>query len=270
MRSAPFVFATLAIVCSSCVGTTGGGLVTFDAYASGPSDATSPLVFDTQTGFHVTLATATLHIGAVYLTTSPQNESSANTSCIEPGQYVAEVPDGADVDLLSPAAQAFSAQGDGSVAVATTGEIWLTGDDINAAQDPTKIVVLKGTASRAGSSWPFEATVTIGDNRAKPASDPSQPGLNPICKRRIAEVSPIRTSILAHASLRVRVDPRGWFNSVDFSQLDEVQTTPTPLYRIPDSDSSGTTGATAGRNLFTGILTGVLPSGQSAYSFSFQ
>ena len=131
-------------------------------------------------------------------------------------------------------------------------------------------VELGGTASRGASVWPFEASVTIGANRAKPVTDPSQPGLNPICKRRIVVVSPIDTPIVGAASLYVTVDPRGWFNSVDFSQLDLVQTSPSPLYQIPDSDNSGTTGAVAGRNLLTGILTGVLPSGASAISFAFR
>jgi hypothetical protein len=263
-------FAGATLACLSCLGTTGGGLVTFKAYASGPIDAASPLAFDTGMGFHVTLTTATMHIGAVYLTASTPNPGSQNTSCIEPGQYITEVPYPADVDLLSSAAQPFSGQGDGSVNVALTGEVWLTGGDINAPNDTTKVVKLKGTASRSGSSWPFEATVTIGANRTKPVSDPSQPGLNPICKRRILVISPIDTPVVAGASLYVRVDPRGWFNEVDFSQLDLIQTTPSVLYQIPDDDNSPTTGAAAGRNLFTGILTGVLPSGANPITFSFQ
>ncbi|MDP9150931.1 MAG: hypothetical protein M3O36_13455 [Myxococcota bacterium] len=261
--------AGLVVASASCVGTTGGGLVKFSAYASGPPDATSPLAFDTRTGFHVTLTTASMHIGAVYLTTTPQNVGSVSTSCIEPGQYLGEVPGGADVDLLSSMAQPFSVQGDGSVGVALSGEVWLTGGDINAANDSTKVVTLRGTATRGSGVWPFRAQVTLGANRTRPVSDPAQPGLNPICKRRIVQVSPIDTPIVAGASLYVRVDPRGWFNSVDFSQLDRVQSTPSPLYEIPDSDSSSTAGATAGRNLLTGILTSALPSGASAVSFGF-
>jgi hypothetical protein len=268
MRAASLgLAASVLLACGvSCVGTTGGGLITFDAYGAGPADAASPLVFDTETGFHVELTTATLHIGAVYLTATAGNPGSQNTSCIEPGQYLAEVTGAADVNLLSPTPQPFAVQGDASIDVARTGEIWLTGGDINAPADPTKIVTLAGTASRGGQSWPFEATVTIGDNRSKPIDDPAQPGLNPICKRRIVQVSPIDTRIKGGASLVVRVDPRAWFNLADFSQLDVVQTTPTTLYQFPDSDDDAKTGAA----LFTGILTGVLPSGQSAYSFSFQ
>jgi hypothetical protein len=266
------VFAAAAL---SCVGTTGGGLVTFNAYASGPADAASPLVFDTGTGFHVTLTTATMHIGAVYLTATPANLSSQDTSCIEPGRYLAEVPGGVDVDLLSPAPQAFAVQGDGSIDVAVTGEIWLTNGDVNDPDDSreladggttAEVVTLAGIAARAGSSWPFEASVTIGDNRLKPVSDPALPGLNPICKRRIVVVSPIDTPVRAGSALYVRVDPRALVRLVDFSELDLVQSTPTPLYQIPDSDDSPTTGATAGRNLLTGILT----AGTSSYSFTFQ
>ncbi|MDP9035006.1 MAG: hypothetical protein M3O50_09370 [Myxococcota bacterium] len=267
MNRAAIALAGLVVASASCVGTTGGGLVKLTAYASGPPDATSPLAFDTRTGFHVSLRTASMHIGAVYLTTTPQNVGSGSTSCIEPGQYIAEVPGGADVDLLSSVAKPFAVQGDGSVGLARTGEVWLTGGNVNAVDDSTKVVVLQGTATRGGNAWPFRAQVTIGSNRSRPVTDPAQPGLNPICKRRIVQVSPIATSIVAGASLYVRVDPRGWFNSVDFSQLDLVQSTPSRLYEIPDSDSSGTAGATAGRNLLTGILTSALPSGASAFSF---
>ncbi len=259
-----------ALAFAACVGTTGGHLVTFTAYASGPADAASPLTFDTPAGFHVTLTSAAMHIGAAYLTTTPQNVSSVNTSCIEPGQYIAEVPGGVDVNLLSAAPQPFSVPGDGTVGRALSGEIWLTGGAINATIDTTKVVRLEGTATRDGSTWPFDASVTIGANRTKPVGDPSLPGLNPICKRRIVQVSPIDAAVVAGASLYVRVDPRGWFDSVDFSALDLVQTTPSTLYEIPDSDQSPTAGAAAGRNLFTGILTGVLPSGSSAIRFTFE
>ncbi len=239
--------------------------MTFDAYASGPADATSPLAFETELGFQVTLTKATMHVGAVYLTATAANLSSQDSSCIEPGRYLAEVPGPADVNLLSAAPQAFSVRGDGSVDVAVTGELWPTGGDINATDDSTEVLALEGTATRGGMSWPFEATVTIGENRTKPTSNPALPGLNPICKRRIVVVSPIQTPIVAGKSLYVRVDPRELVRLVDFSQLDLVQTTPSPLYQVPDSDTADTAGAAAGRDLFTGILT----AGSSAFDFTF-
>ena len=248
----------------ACAGTTGSGLVAFPAYAAGPGDATSPLAFDLSSGFHVVLTTATLHLGAVYLTASASKAGSQSTSCVEPGRYVAEVAGSVDVDLLSPDPTPFSVEGSGTADEALTGEIWLTGGDVNDETDPTTLVTLAGTATRGSSTYPFEAKVTISSNRSKP-----QPGLNPLCKRRIVEVSPIATTVSPGASLVVRVDPRGWFNAIDFSKLDLESTSPA-LYRIPDSDDSGTAGAVAGRNLLTGILTGVLPSGESAYSFTFQ
>jgi hypothetical protein len=263
---APALFASTAF---ACAGSTGSGLVSFPAYAAGPPDATSPLAFDTSGGYHVSLTTATMHIGAVYLTTSAFGASSASTSCIEPGRYVAEVAGGVDVNLLSPDGQPFSVTGTGTVDQALTGELWLTGGDVTSETDTTPIVTLAGTATRGTESYPFEATVTISSNRTKPVTDPSQPGLNPLCKRRIVQVAPISVDVVAHESLYVRVDPRGWFNSIDFSKLD-VESTDPPLYQIPDSDSSPTAGAVAGRNLLTGILTGVLPSGASTYSFDFE
>jgi len=254
---------------SSCVGTTGSGIVSFPAYASGPADAMVPLTFTTAGGFQVALTTATMHIGAVYVTDSAPNPSSQNTSCIEPGRYIAEVAGPVDVNLLSAAPQPFSVMGTGTVDVAQTAEIWLTGGDINAQNDSTEVVTVAGTATRGSTVIPFSAKVTIGDNRLKRVSDVSQPGLNPICKRRIVQVSPLNTSVADRSALYVRVDPRGWFNSVDFTTLELAPTEP-PSFEIPDDDFDTGSGADAGRNFFTGILTGVLPSGVSAYSFQFE
>jgi hypothetical protein len=274
MRARPALLARLAsaalaaALTASCLGTTGSALVTFPAYASGPADAAAPLVFDSGRGFHVTLTAVTMHIGAAYVTASVLNQSSQSSSCIEPGRYIAQVPGSADVDLLSPAPQPFLALGSGTSDPSETAEVWLTGGDVNADEDATPVVTIAGTARRGADSYPFEARVTIGGNRKKPVSDPAQPGLNPICKRRIIEVSPVRVRLAPGGALRLRVDPRGWFNSVDFSALDLESSAPL-LYSFPDSDSSGTTGEAAGRSLFTGILTGVLPSGESAYSFTY-
>jgi hypothetical protein len=100
--------------------------------------------------------------------------------------------------------------------------VWLVGEtnDVNAMDDTTVIVALAGTATGGGKTYPFQASVTIGSNRAIPVSDPSQPGLNPICKQRI--VTPIPTDLALHqgGALFLTVDPSGFFTNVDFSLLD--------------------------------------------------
>lgn len=226
-----------AIVAGACVGTTGGDLVTFPAYASGPADATAgqPFRFMTSLGYDVTLTTARLHIGAVYMNQSTPASVSQDTSCTLAGIYVAEVTGGLDVDVLSPALQPFPTPGFGTTEKAKTGEVWLMGGNVNAETDPTVILQITGTATKEGVAYPFEGAITIGQNRSIPP-DPAQPGASPICKQRV--VSPIRIELTPRAGgqLVVRVDPRGLFNNVELSELEQVQQVP-PLYRFKDTSA---------------------------------
>ncbi len=102
---------------------------------------------------------------------------------------MASVPGGVDVDVLDGTPKAFSEPGQGTATHALAGELWLTGGDINAPSDSTVILETSGTAAQGDVSMPFKGQVTISQNRAIPASDPSMPGANPICKQRI--VTPI-------------------------------------------------------------------------------
>jgi hypothetical protein len=264
--------AALALLLCSCVGTTGSGLVTFTGYGAGPVGVHGAYTFPAGAGYTVTLTAATLHVGAMYVTDSAPTMSSANTSCVNPGRYVLQVPYGTDINLLSDAPQLFPYVGSGTADPTLTGEVWLVhatadtqGDTIDEESDPLPVVTLAGQAARDGVTYPFTASVTIGDNRAKKVSDPAQPGLNPICKRRIIAGIPAALKASDGGRLVLRVDPAGWFNLVDFASLASLTGAGAPPYAIPDTDA-----ATAGASLFTGILTGVLPSGQSAYSFSFE
>lgn len=223
--------AMLAVL-GGCVETTGGDMVTFHALAAGPADATSPLPFQAG-GFRVTLRRARLHVGAVYLNESAPISVSQETSCLLPGLYAAQVTASVDVDLLSPEPVVFPELGRGNSRPAISGEVWLSGGDVNASDDNTVILDVAGTAIKDGIEWPFEGALTIGSNRAIAVKDPALPGSNPICKQRI--VSPIPTSVtLADGgTLTLRIDPRGMFSNVDFSQLVQVQASPL-LYRFVD------------------------------------
>ena len=259
------VLSAVAVV--GCHLDSGSSIVDFLPYGAGPADAVGSVEFTSPLGFDVTLTRVSAHVGAIYLTTAVSGGDSANTSCVEPGLYIGEVPGAGNLDLLDPAPQEFTVTGDGTSGTVTTAEIWLTNGDINATDD-SAVITLEGTAEKANEVYPFSASVSIGSNRLKPVTNPALPGLNPICKRRIVTVTTPPFSTADAENLVVRMDPRGWFNSVDFSQLDPDPANP-GRFVIPDSDSSGTVGEAAGRNLFTGILTGVLPSGKSAYSFAF-
>lgn len=218
------VLLVSAASASSCNGTTGGELLRFHAYGAGPEDAVagSSYGFSTGRGYEVVLDRAKLHLGAVYLNRSRPTSVASDTSCTLAGIYVAEVPGPLDLDVLDPGPQEFSVEGYTTTDFAPTGEVWLTGGDIDAESDPTVILDVSGTASKDGVDYAFEGQLTIGQNREDAVENPGLPGAHPICKERV--VSPVATEIAPTkgGSLLVRVDPRGWFANVDFKKLEVV------------------------------------------------
>jgi len=206
----------LAATLAAC-GTTGGNVVTFDVTAQGaPGAATN----DTALGWHVVLSRAHLYVGAVYLNLEVPNSGAQTTACILPGVYTAEELYPLDVDVLSAAPQPFPQPGTGTDDEARTGEVWLTGGDVNADSDSTVVADLAGTATNATQTIPFTAGITISEaNRGIPASNPAQPSQHPICKQRI--VTPIPIDLRPHdgGTLAVTVDTTQWFANVDFTQL---------------------------------------------------
>ncbi len=75
------VAATLVALClASCVGTTGGDVIDFNAAASGPAGAKKGMQFTTGLGWHVQLEKAELHVGAVYLNEAVPVSGSQQTT----------------------------------------------------------------------------------------------------------------------------------------------------------------------------------------------
>jgi hypothetical protein len=263
------VAAVLAGAASaSCVGTTGGALVTFPAAAAGiaGADANGALEFTSDEGWDVVLTKATLHVGAVYLDQSQPVSGSQGTTCILPGTYVGQVTPtlsaaaGLDVDLLSPTPQPFSVHGQGTtLPEALVGQLWLTGGDVNTVVDNTPILALAGTATNAsGTAIPFSATITIGSNRS--TTDPQgAAGGDPICKERIVSV-PASLYVETSGGLLVTVDPRQLFLNVNFSQLTMG---PNGTYAFSDDPTSSDYTAPS-RNLYQN-----LHSAGSLYTFSW-
>jgi len=225
--------AVLAL-CTSCVGTTGGQVIDFEAAAAGPPDANGELDFTNGRGWQITLTSATLHVGAMYLVEALPTSGAQATSCILPSTYVAEVTDGLDVDLLSSAPQTFPTRGHGTTSLALAGQVWLTQGLVDSAEQSAPILALAGTAARDSDVRPFTAQVTISaSNRTPNASD--SPFANPICKQRV--VSPIATTVQVEdrGGLLLRVDPRLLFVNVDFDAL-----SPSPdgeVYAFKDDSS---------------------------------
>jgi hypothetical protein len=268
----PLVACATAV--ASCTGTTGDELVTFSAYAAGATGAAEPFTIN---GFSVALTSAKMRIGAVYVDESPLSTGAEGPTCIAPGVYSAQVPGGVEVDLMSSAPQEFSVYGNGTADPGLSWEVWLTDGDINEV-NTAHMVDLQGVATRLtdGATFSFGAIVTINDNRLIPVSDPSQPGLNPICKQRIIQIGGIDLTPFQGGALQVTVDPRKWFDlDLDFStlplassavcQLDPASNYGTSTYCIPDTNFASGAGASQGQELFSGILTG----GAAAYSVSY-
>jgi hypothetical protein len=243
-----FTLPLLGLLSGSCGGSTGDNLVTFTAAAAGPADPPASGHFgdfDNDRGWHIALTHAVVHIGAVYLNQSVPVSGAQNTDCFLPGTYVAEVTTGQDVDVLSPEPQPFPKLGTGVTIPALTGQVWLTGGNINTVADTTPILSVSGTADRGGVVLPFTGTITIGSSRASTTSSTTLAGANPICKQRI--VSPIPTSVEPQTtgSLLLRIDPRRVFANIEFATL------PAPLpdtYTFPD-DSSDQPSANLYQNL---------------------
>lgn len=221
---------------AGCVGTTGGEIVTFDAFAAGPEDAVAgqPYTFETGRGYAVTLTKAELFVGAVYLNQSRPASVGSNTSCFLTGIYVAEVTEGLRVDVLSPELQPFPEPGSGTTGRALAAEVWLFGGrDINEPTDPTVILDVAGTAEKDGETYPFEGEITISDNRVVPPSSPALPGAAPICKERVVTPIPADVELSPGDDLVLRIDPRGLFRNVEFRDLEQVPGSP-PLYLFRD------------------------------------
>lgn len=240
LRSAIFASALLSAV--SCIGSTGGERVSFQASAAGPKDAVpgKPLVFATSSGFSVTLTSAKLHVQAFYLDRRDRTRPERETSCYNADAYVGELRTSTDIDLLSGTPQPFAAPGDALAGVVNSADVWLGEGDINAfTQASARQVVLHaaGIASRGTETFPFAVDFRIDANRAKAPDSTALPGSNPICQQRIVSKIPTGFYVGGPGSLVLRVDPRPMFDAVDFSQVPKESDSPIS-YRFVDDDST--------------------------------
>ena len=234
---------------TSCVGTTGSDLLTFNAAAAGPTAAVEgqPYTFTTGRGYTVTLTKATLHIGGVYLNFARPESGAQSTDCILPGLYVAEVTSGFEVNLLSPTPQPFPQKGEATETPAVIGEVWLTHGDVNDPGDSSPILTVEGTATQNGKDYPFQGSISIGENKLQPVTDPSMPSAHPICKERIVTGIEAPITPKKGGSLLLRIDPKGFFANVNFSQLTKVSDSPL-LYQFDD-----TLAGQPNKNLYLGL-----------------
>lgn len=248
------VLLAAALLGAGCLDTTGNRLVGFKAQASGDPAAGAvkgqPLSFTSGRGYDVTLTTAKLFVGAVYLSTlEPMTASgSVDAPCVTPGLTTGEVRGGLEVNLLDPTPQPFPVDGVGTDLPTRSAQLWLTSGDVNADDDAQVILQVEGTATRSGASWPFVGRLTLGKNRALPPKSAALPSANPICEQRIVTPIPFSTALDGRA-LWLKVDPRAYFASVNFGTLQQVSDSP-PAYAFRNDAA---TAEQADNALFNGL-----------------
>jgi hypothetical protein len=249
-----------SLLCVACVGQTGGNSILFPVAAAGPEDAVAgqPLAFSSG-AFDVVLTQATLHVGAVYLDQTAPVSGQQATGCYLTGTYLAQETSALNVDLLNPALQPFPSKALGiTEPPALIGQVWLTGGDINAADDTTPILMVAGTATESGTEYPLTGTVTIGANHVPTGAGTG--GGDPICKQRIVTPIPAALTIQKMGGLLLRIDPRLFFAGIDFSQLPAGTNTADYVF---SNDPSAADYFPTGQDLFSN-LTSIGP-----YTFSW-
>jgi hypothetical protein len=246
--------ALASALAGACIGTTGSEVVAFDAYAAGPEDARGAgYTFTTGRGYVVTLDRMKLRIGGVYLNRSLPISGGQERACFLTGVYVGQVPSELLVDVLDGRPQRFPVRGSGTRDLARAGEVWLTGRRVDAEDDPSVILDVAGTARLGTSVYPFDGRLTIGKNRRTAQNDPVRPGADPLCSQRIVSPIPVDLTPEDGGSLLVRVDPRGVFANVEFSELAPVSVTP-PAYQFADvADGQPSTAIYAGMRAAAGV-----------------
>jgi hypothetical protein len=216
-------------LCISCNGTTGFELANFYAAARGPSDAVKgqPYRFDLD-GQHVTLLSATLHVGALYLTQSVPTSGGGPAPCVLPGTYdgvfVGQVRGGGDIDLLDPSPQPLSVTGEGSTVPAATGQVWLTHGDVNTANDPLPILTITGSVVSNGTARTFSGGLTVNSKDCSTGSGSSSsnallPGEVQICQARIIQGVHADLTLAQAGTLVLVIDPKLLLLNVDLTQL---------------------------------------------------
>lgn len=240
----------LLLTASGCIDSTGNALVTFQANASAAPEvgavAGQPLRFTTPRGFDVTLTTARVFVGAMYLSTVEPTTASGSLEepCVANGITTGEVRGGLEIDALDPTPQPFPSEGFGSTLPTRSASLWLTNGDVNATDERTIVLRVEGTATRGMDTYPFTGALRIGANRVTPPRNPALPSSNPICEQRIVTPLAFDTTLSQGATLRLLVDPRAFFTSVDFSTLQQVSMTP-PMFRFRDDTATAEQADTA-------------------------
>ena len=207
---------------AGCGGSTGGALVT-PSFAVGGLErdpGAGPLGFASGRGWQITLEAAAMTLGPIYF-----NIGAPNGEAFRGPLVIVQVTHQVVVDLLDPVLHPVPGGADGQSGRAVVAEIGLlppdaSSSDADRARFGQAFGLIAGRASKAGVEIPFAGVLAIDRSLATP-----QTPLAALQRVRSAAVDLEFTA--APQQLTMRVDPRLWFESVEFDQL---------LAGAPDAD----------------------------------
>jgi hypothetical protein len=213
--------ALLCLALMSC-GTTGGKLIQIGFRAGGLSRAPAgPLTFTTPQGWTVTLQTARIALGPFYFNVSPPV-----TDTFRGGLVIIEATEQVIVDPLDPTLKDVAGGADGQTENAVACEIGLFPPDATASAGNRQLLggpncaspqcnvfaYVAGTATKGATTVPFAGNIAVNPSQV------SQQSPLPYLQR--VNGATVNLSFTAQTQVvELRVDPRGWFNTADFSAL---------------------------------------------------
>lgn len=238
----------LATANVGCGDETGAARVTFSARAGGiERDATQPMRFTTDTGWTVTLTTARMAVGPLYLNTlealqadrrSPLRRAAEGlfmgtawahgADHLGAGQVIGQVTTQIEVDLLAPTPVELPGGGAGIDAPARTAEAWLYNRDGELGGAAVRV---QGVAEREGVSLRFAGALVIDASLATEVT--------PLEAARRVRGIPVNFTLAQGGALTVRIDPRGWFTHADFSELASATVDPEAVREFSLRDNVG-------------------------------
>jgi hypothetical protein len=213
---------------TGCAPSTGGDHVTFSVRGGGFEHPDTPVRFTTNSGWNVTLLTARIALGPVYLNTvaplAHHNVIQRVSDFLVPsawahgeshlglGQIVGQVTQQIEVDVLSSNTVEIPSGGDGIDLPVRSAEVWLYNRE--GSMGGTAIRV-EGTAERdiedRHEQVHFRGALVIDASIATPQT--------PIDVARRVRGIPVDFTLAHGGVLTMRVDPRTWFQGADFSEL---------------------------------------------------
>jgi hypothetical protein len=200
----------LAAALGGC-GSTGGHLISVPLQAGGLArDSTVPLTFTTSSGWTVTLTNAHLSVGPIYLNASPPSTFDQRS-----GVVLIQMTEQIDVDALDPTLHDVAGGADGETGHTVAAEVDLLppGSDNGANPNGGNIGSTSGTAVSANGL----STVSFSGPIAIDTSLTSRLDLARL--QRVLGASADLDFQTAPQMLELRVDPKLWFDSIDFATL---------------------------------------------------